>query len=532
MRIFHIPRPLRLEAAHLWLLQISGGPARLRVIVMLAGVMAMNGADMSTVGAVAPLLENAFRISYAQVGLLVTASQLVGALAALPVGLLSDRSRRVRLLWISIVFWGVAMVAAGISQSYLWLLFSRIGLGAVSATSGPTLVSLTGDFFSGRERARIYGYILGGDLVGSGFGLLIAGNVAAAFTWRWAFWLLAVPALLLAYAIYRWLPEPARGGQSHLQPGAEEIPSTEDVGDQQPTATSERALGRDVKVERAVRRAGARPYPELVLHQDPGPMPFWKAARYVLAVRTNLILIVASAIGYFFLAGVRTFAVIFFRSQYHISESAATLVLAAVALGGLVGVLVAGGYADRRLGRRHPSARIEVSSAGYVLAAAAFVPALLIPTLSIAAPFYFIAAAGLGGLNPPSDAARLDVMHFRLWGRASSVRQLLRNSLEAAAPFLFGVVADFLAGGGVSAYQRATSASSGRGLELAFLLFLIPLLAAGVIPWLARRRYQRDVATALASERATAPSQEEHPDRTPGSSGSTPSAAGSPSGRR
>ena len=47
-------------------------------------------------------------------------------------------------------------------------------------------------------------------------------------------------------------------------------------------------------------------------------------------------------------------------------------------------------------------------------------------------------AVGMGGANPPLDAARLDIMHSRLWGRAESVRNFIQTLLKSSAPLLFG----------------------------------------------------------------------------------------------
>ena len=68
-----------------------GGTARARVIVLFGLVLALNGADLATVGAVAPQLESSLHIGVAQIGLLSAASLLVGAIATIPVGLLVDR---------------------------------------------------------------------------------------------------------------------------------------------------------------------------------------------------------------------------------------------------------------------------------------------------------------------------------------------------------------------------------------------------------------------------------------------------------
>ena len=56
-----------------------GGPARARVIVLFGAVLALNGADTATVGAVAPQLERSLHIGNAKVGLLSSVALLIGA---------------------------------------------------------------------------------------------------------------------------------------------------------------------------------------------------------------------------------------------------------------------------------------------------------------------------------------------------------------------------------------------------------------------------------------------------------------------
>ncbi|MGH9067406.1 MAG: hypothetical protein ACRD0J_07955, partial [Acidimicrobiales bacterium] len=50
-----------------------------------------------------------------------------------------------------------AELAGAVAQSYLWLLVSRLALGAVVAMAGPAVASLIGDYFRVSERGRIYG---------------------------------------------------------------------------------------------------------------------------------------------------------------------------------------------------------------------------------------------------------------------------------------------------------------------------------------------------------------------------------------
>jgi MFS family permease len=99
-----------------------GGGARLRVVALLAGVLGLSAADSATVGAVAAELKTAFGVGNAAIGLLVTASVGVGALATLPFGVLIDKVNRTQLLSIMILLWCAAMLACGAAVSYPMLL--------------------------------------------------------------------------------------------------------------------------------------------------------------------------------------------------------------------------------------------------------------------------------------------------------------------------------------------------------------------------------------------------------------------------
>src|ERR671936_1757974 len=198
----------------------AGGPARARVITLFGAVLALNGADTATVGAVAPQLEHSLHIGNAKIGLLSAVALLVGALFTIPIGLYVDRFKRMPMLSLSIVLWSVASLLSAFAGSYDSLLLTRLLLGAVTATAGPAIASLIGDYFPARERGRVWAYVLGGEVAGTAFGFIISGSISAALSWRFAFFAIAIPGFLLARTLLRTVPEPRRGGGSRLQPGA------------------------------------------------------------------------------------------------------------------------------------------------------------------------------------------------------------------------------------------------------------------------------------------------------------------------
>lgn len=473
--------------------------------MLFAGVQALASADQGTVGAIAPQLEQSLHISNGQIGLIAAVAALAGAIGTVPVGVLTDRVHRIALLSASIVLWSAAMVASALAPSFLVLVLTRVALGAVTATSGPTIASLTGDFFPSRERARVWGLILSGEVIGAGVGVVGSGDLAAALSWRYGFAWLALPGLALALGLWRGLVEPARGGASRLEPGARELISAADAqhARRQPDGQASELLDADQELaQRAVRRHREDPQPELVLHQDPVGMPLWRAARYVLRVRTNALLIIASALGFFFFAGVQTFAVLLLRGRYGLSQSAASSLLIVVGVGALAGIVVAGRLADRLLRDGLVNARVVVGAVGYIAAALIFVPGLASPMLGASMPLFVLGAAALAAPDPTLNAARLDVMHPRLWGRAEGIRTVLQLGALALGPLLFGYISGALGGPRTSVAAGGNVAHS-SALAYTFLIMLVPVIAGGLILLRARRTYPRDVATAAASIAAT-----------------------------
>jgi predicted MFS family arabinose efflux permease len=496
--------------AHGLAVRVAGGPARFRVVLILAAVLGLSGADTGTISSTTGNLEQAFHVGNTQIGVLLSIVGLVGALFTIPAGILTDRVRRTRLLGGAIVFWAAATLVSGFAMSYLWMLLARVGLGVVTAVTGPAIASLTGDYFPASDRGRMYGLILGGDLLGSGFGYVISGDLSSITTWRAAYWWLAVPSLALAWMVWR-LPEPARGGLSHIAEGAEDIRDESEISPAERRAAAAEAEAEQEKeavapqpgmAGWAVQQAHVQPEEDLILHKDPTNTSMWWAAKYVLRLRTNLVIIIASGLGYFFFAGLRTFAILYATNHYGVSKPVATTLVLVVGAGALAGVFVGGRIADRLLARGHIRARVIVPTVCLLALTPVLAPGIATTSVAVALPLLTLGAFLLGAPNPPLDAARLDIVHPRLWGRAEGIRTLLRSLLESAAPTLFGFVSQYVFGGPGSSASSGGTHVNVTGLEYTFLIFLIPLIVAGLLSMIALRTYPRDVATALASVRA------------------------------
>jgi hypothetical protein len=81
---------------------------------------------------------------------------------------------------------------------------------------------------------------------------------------------------------------------------------------------------------------------------------------------------------------------------------------------------------------------------------------------------------------------------------------MLRQTAQAGAPVVFGLIADALGGTrGSFGVHGAVSAASARALDITFLIMLVPLAVSGGFLLCARRTYAADMATAVAPDTAS-----------------------------
>jgi MFS family permease len=289
---------------------------------------------------------------------------------------------------------------------------------------------------------------------------------------------------MLAVATAR-LPEPERGGQERrlAESDAEQFADG---------SVSNGSGGDSSTVDSTYVPHDLALNPDLVLVGDQSSLPARAVVCYLVKVRTNTICIIAGSVGNFFLAGISAFAIIYFKHQYRLSTTAAGGVTAILALGAVPGFLIGGRIGDRLMRSGVHNGRILVAAWSNIIAGLCLWPAFFLHTLLPALPLFFFGGACITAPTPSIDAVRLDIVHPQLWGRAEAFRTIVRVGAEAAAPLLFGILADTI------------------GLRTTILALVPALTVSGAILMLALRTYPGDMACVLASTTAT-PSQADPP---------------------
>jgi EmrB/QacA subfamily drug resistance transporter len=115
-------------------------------------------------------------------------------------------SRRKMFLFAIAVFVGASMLC-GLSQNIYQLIFFRglqgIGGGAIMVSA----MSLIGEIFSLRERAKYQGYIGAVFAVASIGGPVLGGFITDLFSWRWSFYINLPVGLIAFFLLYQFLPK-------------------------------------------------------------------------------------------------------------------------------------------------------------------------------------------------------------------------------------------------------------------------------------------------------------------------------------
>lgn len=161
---------------------------------------------------VAEPLRKEFNLDDTMLGLIGTAFILVYAIAGLPLGRLSDRVRRTRVIAAGVFTWSLMTAATAGAWNLATLFVARLGVGIGEASAAPAANSLIGDLYPAERRARAFGLFMLGLPVGSLACYSLGGYLAQHYGWRTPFLVAAVPGLIVA-AMMLAVRDPVRGSK-------------------------------------------------------------------------------------------------------------------------------------------------------------------------------------------------------------------------------------------------------------------------------------------------------------------------------
>lgn len=132
-------------------------------------------------------------------------------LAAPLFGFLADRTARWFLVGVGVLLWTIASGASGLAATFAILFATRCFVGIGEAAYGPVAPTVIADMYPVKKRGSKLAWFYVAIPVGSAFGYILGGQMAAwTNDWRWAFYVVVPPGILLGIWCFL-MKDPPRG---------------------------------------------------------------------------------------------------------------------------------------------------------------------------------------------------------------------------------------------------------------------------------------------------------------------------------
>ncbi len=171
-------------------------------LLVLTLVYVLNFLDRSLIYILFTPIKEEMAFSDLELGLLGSTSFAIFYTSlGIPFGRLADRVVRKNLIAFGLTVWSLFSGLTGFADSFWTLFLCRVMVGVGEATLGPAALSLLSDYFPPRLRATVQGVYASGIAFGSGAAFFLGGWIGESYGWRWAFYLLGFPGILLALVV-------------------------------------------------------------------------------------------------------------------------------------------------------------------------------------------------------------------------------------------------------------------------------------------------------------------------------------------
>jgi AAHS family 4-hydroxybenzoate transporter-like MFS transporter len=186
------------------------GRFQIRLLLVCAAVLLLDGFDTQGIGYVAPELARDWNLARGELGPVFSAGLLGNMVGALSFGPLADRIGRKRIIVLSTAAFGLGTLATVFAQNIAGLLLIRFLTGLALGAVLPNAIALVSEFSPSRRRATMVMAMFVGFSVGSVLSGLVAAALLPIFGWRSVFLIGGIAPLLLVPFLAARLPESVR----------------------------------------------------------------------------------------------------------------------------------------------------------------------------------------------------------------------------------------------------------------------------------------------------------------------------------
>jgi len=412
---------------------------RNRTLVMTFLVIAytLNFIDRQIVGILAEPIKHDLHLTDSELGWMGgTAFALFYTVLAIPLAMLADRKDRSWIIAAGLGLWSAATAVCGLAQNFWQLFLARMSVGVGEAAGVAPAYSLISDLYPPAQRSRALAIFSLGIPLGSSFGVLFGGLLAAHVDWRFAFIGIGLLGVMFAPFFKAVVRDPGHG-----------------------------------RADEGTRSAA--PTLAVVFRTVAAKPAFW-----LLGFGAGT----ASLVSY----GLAFWIPSFLARSYGLDLTDRSLLFAAILLvGGCAGIWF-GGVAGDRLGNAHPRGYALVPAVAFAITLPAYLLAFSTESLVSASLLFLIPTAlGLAWLGPVVTAiTRLVPPEMR--ATAAALFLFINNLIGlGAGSTVIGAISDALS----SRYGEESLRYSAMATTLLYALAaLLMLLAAG--------RLKRDIGPA------------------------------------
>jgi sugar phosphate permease len=183
----------------------SSMKVRWRVCFLLFLTWLMSYIDRSLMPMALPLIGREFGLSPTVLGAVIGAFFIGYGSMQIPGGMIADRIGPRKAITIGIAAWSAFSVLTGAATSLANLIAVRILFGFSEGVHPPAAFKALSAWFHSKERARANGFVMSSNTIGPMFAPILFATITGLLGWRGAFYLISVPGLLIAFAVYWYL---------------------------------------------------------------------------------------------------------------------------------------------------------------------------------------------------------------------------------------------------------------------------------------------------------------------------------------
>lgn len=321
-----------------------------RDLALLTAAHAETHVQTAAYSVLYPYIMQSLNFGTVELGLLISASSLVGGVLQGIHGWVSRWVKRKALCGAGNIFVGLSLALAGLASNFPFFGAARVGGSVAASPQHPVAASLMSDWYGSRKRGTSFSIHFAGGNVGTVMAPLAAGFLYLAVGWRNTLLLFGIPGIVIGSLVWILLNDQRKAGSWYRGKSANQEGESE-------------SQGKRLSYLSAVHNTNAL---KLML------------ARATTSVGRGLGIIL-------------TYVSLYFVKELGFSTGLSTVLLTILTAGSVISPLIGGRLADR-LGSRRPiiigSLAFGALSLGFLIESGNYVPAVLLSVVMLGLSVY------------------------------------------------------------------------------------------------------------------------------------------------